>query len=136
MAKGSTASKEEALVEKEITEGDIVDAFSKIKGLKRDEVEANATKCKAYLYRSGIRTKTQLHRFAESQPIFDWLRKAYVDELSRNPEFPLDPIAVSAWGGALFMLGMQDQVKTHVLGQMRASPEYIEKHSAKTAETT
>lgn len=110
------------------TEADVATVFSRIKYLDPKEILKVALECRRNLNFAGIATRGQLVKLVESKEIISWLEGAYTQELLRNPEAPLDPLAVAVWGGMLFTGGLTDDVKAKIIERLRKSPEYREKH--------
>ena len=83
-----------------------------------------------WLRKNGIVTEVQLHDLVNSSEILDTLRQIYVEELKRDPDKPLDPMALATWGAYIYTYGKRDDVIRAVRLMIRKSPEYRGKHSS------
>ena len=113
------------------TDDDLVTEFNKIPGIEGNAgTEKYKVELATMLRRRGILTKQELTVFTSRTDIQDAIRKLYQEELRRRPEEALDPVGLAAWGGSLFVRGMQREEIEHIRSQIRRSPEYVAKHPA------
>lgn len=111
-----------------ITEADVETILGKIPDLKPEEIAKYRRTCHAHLLRNGIITVDQLESLVSSEEVLEELRRIYIEELKRNKDAPLDPVAVATWGTTLFVYGVTPEVVMAVRQGIRRSPEYRQKH--------
>jgi hypothetical protein len=111
-----------------ITEADVETILGKIPDLKPEGIARYRRTCHAHLLRNGVITVDQLESLVSSEEVLDKLRQIYIEELKRNKDAPLDPVAVATWGATLFVYGVTPEVERAVRQGIRRSPEYREKH--------
>ncbi len=111
-----------------ITEADVETTLGKIPDLKPEGIARYRRTCHAHLLRNGVITVDQLESLVSSEEVLDKLRQIYIEELKRNKDAPLDPVAVATWGATLFVYGVTPEVERAVRQGIRRSPEYREKH--------
>lgn len=114
-----------------ITDDDVAAAFAKIpdfSGVFSDvDLARMSSGLRLNLLFNGIATKGQLEELVSSTGILNTLRSLYIRVLRRDPNKPLDPVAVVVWGSALYRLGLNDDVVRAIEVRLRESPEYREK---------
>jgi hypothetical protein len=108
------------------TPDDVLEAFLQMPDLAhdRDEVRRKYRAAYSNLIRNGVITRRQLKGLTQSQEVLDMLKSLYVEELARPKTAPLDSMAVSTWGAALFIYGISDEVISDIRTSLRQSPEY------------
>ena len=111
-----------------ITEANVETVLKKIPDLKPEDITQYRRTCHAYLLRNGVITVDQLESLVSSGEMLEELRRIYIEELKRNKDAPLDPVAVATWGAALFVHGVTPEVTMAVRQEIRRSPEYRQKH--------
>jgi len=86
----------------------------------------DSAKAQGYFLRNGIITKSRLKDLLQAEYLLDVLKTIYVQEfpLSRNPEHPLDPVAVANYGVMLFVNGAEEPVIHQVRQMIRGSEEW------------
>jgi hypothetical protein len=111
-----------------ITEADVETILGKIPDLNPEGIARYRRACHAHLLRNGVITVDQLESLVSSEEVLTKLREIYIEELKRNREAPLDPVAVTTWGATLFVYGVTPEVERAVRQGIRRSPEYKQKH--------
>jgi hypothetical protein len=110
-----------------ISNADILAAFKKIPEFRDADLSTSLAEVRYHLLRNGVATKAQLDELVSSTEILEVLRQIYIRVLRRDPEKPLDPVAVAVWGSALYVLGLNEEVVRAIGIRLRYSPEYREK---------
>lgn len=111
-----------------ITEANVETVLKKIPDLKPEDITQYRRTCHAALLRNGVITVDQLESLVSSREVLEELRRIYIEELKRNKDAPLDPVAVATWGAALFVYGVTPEATMAVRQEIRRSPEYRQKH--------
>lgn len=109
--------------------GDVVREFSRLGLFKEDELRNEAGRLRAQLITGHIVTKKQLRGMIDDSSSRELLKTIYIEELKRDKKNPLDPMAIAAWIPPLFIHGHDQGVKNWIIGQIRQSREYREKHT-------
>lgn len=107
-----------------ITIDDVAKAFDLIPHLDKGTIEKEKVVAHFWLLRNGITTRELLQVFVSSTAVFDTLANIYRQVLKRNKDTPLDAVAISTWGAAIFRLGIRDDVLQAVTAQIMQSSEY------------
>jgi len=86
----------------------------------------DSAKAQGYFLRNGIITKSRLKDVLQAEYMLDILKNIYVEEFprSRNPNHPLDPVAVANYGVKLFLDGAEEPVINQVRQMIRGSEEW------------
>ncbi|WP_437193282.1 hypothetical protein [Planctomicrobium sp. SH527] len=113
-----------------ITVEDVKAALRVIPHIDLSKIEGESETVHTWLMRNEVRTREQLTALSQSKAIFDFLAKVYTEELGRLTDTPLDPTAVGTWAASLFVYGLRDENKESVVEQIRATPEYINRHES------
>lgn len=111
-----------------ITIDDVIELFPQVPHLNIARIVEQAPVAHSWLLRNGITTRDLLERFVKSRAVFESLAEIYITELRRSNELPLDPIAVSTWGVAIFLNGPNEATISRVIDGVRQSLEYKNAH--------
>ena len=112
--------------ETEITDAEIKEKFSKIRGLPyaAEDIDNALQNIRVNLQYNGIVTKAQLRKLTTSSEIIDTLKNLYREEFVRPP----DPSALASWGSLLLVAGVSNEVVEAVRYRLRTSQEYKNLH--------
>lgn len=116
--------------DRELVPGDVLETFLDMPDLAHDLVGIKHTNDQAYiaLMKNGVRTRKQLRGLAQSAEVLQVLRSLYCEELDRDPNAPLDPMAVATWGAILYIWHVSESTVSFVRNALQNSDEYRQKH--------
>ncbi len=123
-----------ALDDAQFTFRDVRKALSGIPDLYGKDIVKQFVRVHFNLRSQGILTKRDLRELMTNQRILEILRELYRDELLRDVDHPLDPIAISTWGASLYISAQTDDEEQlqeaimQVRAQLRNTSEYIQVH--------
>jgi len=111
-----------------ITPDDVKDKMGGINGMHKEKLQQAYEEAYLHLLIRGIVTLRQLTVLVQAEQIVGVLRKLYIDELKREPDSSLDPVAVATWGVFFLQNGINPHSLQIVQLQIRQSPEYKTKN--------
>lgn len=110
----------------ELKDQDVLDLIQEhVPYIPLEDIQAQLENIRSNLIRSGINTRQRLQRLLQQTESRHVVERLYVEELLRNPDTPLDPLATVVWPSFLFIQGKSENELREVL---RTSPEYRLKH--------
>ncbi len=111
-----------------LTVDDVEEVLRDVPGMNLKRLKKEARTAHSWFLRNGVTTREQLSVLAAATAISEFLSQIYIAELKRDPDKPLDPVAMATWGVSLFVYGLRDDVKDGIVARVRMSPEYREQH--------
>ncbi|MBN1964098.1 MAG: hypothetical protein JW910_05595, partial [Anaerolineae bacterium] len=124
-----TESAEDKILEEHMLPLDCIrEALQKIPDLGEtpERREMFLPRVRTLLLYNGVFSPEQLDQLVTSNRVLNILRALFITELERDPEVPLDPVAIASHGAFLFTRGTTPDIVEAVRNAIRNSPEYRE----------
>jgi hypothetical protein len=120
-----------ALDDAHFTFRDVRKALETVPDLEKELIVRQYSKVYFVLRSKGIFTKRELREFMSDEYILNNLRKAYIEELLRSEDHPIDPMAIAYWGADLYISSQSEEAEDAIellRHNLRMSPEYTQQH--------